>query len=102
MNMHWDKQELGLPKLSPGRRWSILVDTALEDSFMETECIPDDQHVIEVEPRSIKILGTVTSDKPIRRKRAAGKKSSKVSKKANDSKGAVKPLSEEDETHEKI
>ena len=74
VNMHWEKQELGLPKLAPGRRWNIVIDTALEESFMDAECIPDDQHVIEVEPRSIKILCTVTSNKPIRNKRDAVKK----------------------------
>ena len=69
VNMHWEKQELGLPKLSPGRRWNLLVDTAQEESFMETECIPDEQHVVEVEARSVKILNTVTSSKPVRRRK---------------------------------
>ena len=73
MNMHWEKQELGLPKLAPGRRWNLLIDTALETPFMDAECIPDDQHIVEVEPRSIKILGTVTSNKPMRRRRTPAK-----------------------------
>ena len=69
INMHWETQELGLPKLAPGRRWNLLVDTALEDSFIEGEQIPDDQHVVEVAPRSIRILNTVTSNKPVRRRK---------------------------------
>ena len=69
INMHWEKQELGLPKLAPGRRWNLLVDTALEDSFIEGEAIVDDQHVVEVEPRSIRILCTVTSNKPVKRRK---------------------------------
>jgi hypothetical protein len=73
MNMHWEKQELGLPKLAPGRRWNLLIDTALETPFMDAECIPDDQHIVEVEPRSIKILDTVTSNKPMRRRRTSAK-----------------------------
>ena len=36
---------------------------------METECIPDEQHVVEVEARSVKILNTVTSSKPVRRRK---------------------------------
>lgn len=80
VNMHWEKQELGLPKLSPGRRWNLLIDTSLEQSFLESECIPDEQHVVEVEPRSVKILNTVTSNKPVRRrkKKAAEKKTASV------------------------
>ena len=74
VNMHWEKQELGLPKLAPGRRWNLVIDTAQEESFMDTECIPDDQHVIEVEPRSIRILCAVTSNKPIRNKKDTAKK----------------------------
>lgn len=69
INMHWEKKELGLPKLAPGRRWNLLMDTALEDSFIEGEAIVDDQHVVEVEPRSIKILCTVTSNKPVKRRK---------------------------------
>lgn len=102
MNMHWEKQELGLPKLSPGRRWNVLIDTALEASFMEAECIPDDQRVIEVEPRSIKILRTVTSNKPVRRRKAAGKAAAKASKKRPGTKASAKPREAEDKTNEKI
>lgn len=74
VNMHWEKQELGLPKLSPGRRWNLLIDTAQEESFMDAECIPDEQHIVEVEPRSVKILNTVTSNKPIKRKKKKAEK----------------------------
>lgn len=74
INMHWEKQELGLPKLSPGRRWNLLVDTSLEESFIEGENIPEDQHVVEVAPRSIRILKTVTSNKPVRRRKKTVKK----------------------------
>jgi hypothetical protein len=85
--MHWETQELGLPKLAPGRRWNVLMDTALEDSFLQSELILDDQHVVEVAPRSIRILCTVTSNKPVRRRK---KKSSKKdeSKKAENKKAA--------------
>jgi hypothetical protein len=75
--MHWETQELGLPKLAPGRRWNLLIDTALEDSFIEGEHIMDDQHVVEVAPRSIRILNTVTSNKPVKR-RPAKKKAAPV------------------------
>jgi glycogen operon protein len=87
INMHWETQELGLPKLAPGRRWNVLMDTALEDSFLQSELILDDQHVVEVAPRSIRILCTVTSNKPVRRRK---KKSSKKdeSKKAENKKAA--------------
>ena len=74
INMHWETQELGLPKLAPRRRWNLLVDTALEDSFLDRECIIDDQHIVEVSPRSIKILNTVTSNKPVRRRKKKAKK----------------------------
>ncbi len=77
VNMHWETQELGLPKLAPGRRWNLLIDTALEDSFIEGEHIMDDQHVVEVAPRSIRILNTVTSNKPVKR-RPAKKKAAPV------------------------
>ena len=77
VNMHWESRELGLPKLAPGRRWNLLVDTALEDSFIEGECIMDDQRIVEVAPRSIRILNTVTSNKPVRR-RPAKKKAAPV------------------------
>ena len=84
INMHWEKQELGLPKLAPGRRWNLLVDTALEDSFIEGEAIVDDQHVVEVEPRSIRILCTVTSNKPVKRRK---KKTAAKVKKQEPEKG---------------
>ena len=73
--MHWETEELGLPKLSPRRRWSLLIDTSLEDPFISGECVTDDQHVVEVAPRSIRILGTVTSDKPVRRRKNRAKRS---------------------------
>ena len=69
INMHWEPQELGLPKLAPGRRWNLLVDTALEESFLTSECIMDDQHTVDVAPRSIRILNTVTSNKPVRNRK---------------------------------
>ena len=81
INMHWEKQELGLPKLAPGRRWNLLIDTALEDSFIEGESIVDDQHVVEVEPRSIRILCAVTSNKPVKRRKK--KKAAKEKKSEN-------------------
>ena len=81
INMHWEKQELGLPKLAPGRRWNLLIDTALEDSFIEGESIVDDQHVVEVEPRSIRILCAVTSNKPVKRRKR--KKAAKEKKSEN-------------------
>ena len=74
INMHWETEELGLPKLSPRRRWSLLIDTSLEDPFISGECVTDDQHVVEVAPRSIRILGTVTSDKPVRRRKNRAKR----------------------------
>ena len=77
INMHWETQELGLPKLAPGRRWNLLVDTALEESFMEGDQILDDQHVVEVAPRSIRILNTVTSNKPVRRRKKQEKETKK-------------------------
>ena len=73
VNMHWEKQELGLPKLAPGRRWNLLADTSLEETFLTGECVLEDQHVVETAPRSIRILNTVTSNKPIRRRRAKSK-----------------------------
>ena len=74
INMHWEKQELGLPKLAPGRRWNLLVDTALEESFLDSECIMDDQHTVDVAPRSIRILNTVTSNKPVKNRKKKVKK----------------------------
>ncbi len=73
VNMHWETQELGLPKLAPDRRWNLVLDTAREDSFMEGECIPDEQHVAVVAPRSIRIFNTVTSDKPVKPRKKAVK-----------------------------
>ena len=87
INMHWEKQELGLPKLAPGRRWNLLVDTSLEDSFIEGESIVDDQHVVEVAPRSIRILCTVTSNKPVKRRK---KKSAVRAKKQKEADAATK------------
>ena len=74
INMHWESQELGLPKLAPGRRWNLLVDTALEESFISGECIMNDQHTVEVAPRSIRILNTVTSNKPVKNRKKKVKK----------------------------
>jgi hypothetical protein len=74
INMHWESRELGLPKLAPGRRWNLLVDTALEESFISGECIMDDQHTVEVAPRSIRILNTVTSNKPVKNRKKKVKK----------------------------
>lgn len=96
INMHWEKQELGLPKLAPGRRWNLLVDTALEDSFMAQECVMDDQHVVEVEPRSIRILNVVTSNKPVRRR--PRKKAAAVTAAAETAAVEAKPAAKPAET----
>ena len=107
VNMHWETQELGLPKLAPGRRWNLLIDTSLEEPFLKGECITEDQRIVEVAPRSIRILGVVTSDKPVRRRRkkadgtakekAAASKSGKAAAPASaDDKAAAVPAPEDD------
>ena len=94
INMHWETQELGLPKLAPGRRWSLLIDTSLEDPFIAGECVLDDQHIVETEPRSIRILGTVTSDKPVRRRKR------KPVRQTEKTEPAAVPAAEDDGTEE--
>ena len=94
INMHWETQELGLPKLSPGRRWSLLIDTSLEEPFITGECVLDDQHVVETAPRSIRILGTVTSDKPVRRRKR------KPVRQTEKTEPAAVPAAEDDGTEE--
>ena len=91
VNMYWETQELGLPKLSPGRRWNLIIDTSLEDPFLKEQCIPDDQHIVEVAPRSIRILGTVTSDKPVRRRRKKAERTAKGRSAAAESGEAAVP-----------
>ena len=93
INMHWETQELGLPKLGPGRRWNVLMDTAVEDSFLQSECILDDQHVVEVAPRSIRILCAVTSNKPVRRRKKSSSKKAE-NKKAENKKDENKKTAE--------
>ncbi len=68
VNMHWEEKELALPKLPPHRRWSLLIDTAAEPAFLEKEEILFDQHSVPVQPRSIRILRTVTSDAPVKKR----------------------------------
>ena len=85
INMYWETQELGLPKLSPGRRWNLMIDTALENPFIEGECITDDQRIVEVAPRSIRILNTVTSSKPVRRRKKKTAKSAEPAAPAAES-----------------
>lgn len=60
INMHWEKVELGLPKLRRGRRWNIVMDTSLEDSFMEGRRISPMQHSMTVPARTILILNAVS------------------------------------------
>ena len=93
INMHWETQELGLPKLAPGRRWNVIMDTAVEDSFLQSECILDDQHVVEVAPRSIRILCAVTSNKPVRRRKKSSSKKAE-NKKAENKKDENKKTAE--------
>lgn len=73
INMYWEERSLGLPKLQPRRYWNLLLDTSKEHSFAEGECIQEDQHSVRVAPRSIKILNTVTSNRPPRRHRKTAK-----------------------------
>ncbi len=68
INMHWEEQELALPKLPPHRRWSRIADTSLENSFLPNEDILFDQHSVIVAPRSIQILHAVTSDAPVKKR----------------------------------
>lgn len=60
INMHWEKVELGLPKLRRGRRWNIVMDTSREDSFLEGRRISPMQHSMTVPARTILILNAVS------------------------------------------
>ena len=62
-----------------------MIDTALEDPFIEGECITDDQRIVEVAPRSIRILNTVTSSKPVRRRKKKTAKSAEPAAPAAES-----------------
>lgn len=69
INMYWEERSLGLPKLQPRRYWNLLLDTSKEDSFTEGECIQENQHSVSVAPRSVKILNTITSNRPPKKRR---------------------------------
>ena len=59
-NMYWIAQDFALPDLPSDKKWSITMDTALEDSFRAPEkdldVYFDDKKHITVAPRSIVIL----------------------------------------------
>ena len=72
VNMHWTPQPLGLPKIKPRRRWAVVIDTSLEDSFLAEPLIEEEQRTVLVPPRSVKVLCTVKAPKkprPARKKK---------------------------------
>lgn len=64
INMHWEKVELGLPKLRRGRRWNIVMDTSREDSFLKERRVSPVQHSMTVPARTILILNAVSVEIP--------------------------------------
>ena len=66
VNMHWTPRPLGLPKIKPRRRWAVVIDTSLEDSFLTEPLIEEEQRFVLVPPRSVKVLCTVKAPKKTR------------------------------------
>ncbi len=67
VNMHWEEQSLGLPKLAPNYHWHIIMDTALEDPFAASEILEVGSRYVKIPPRSILILKN-TYRKPVPKK----------------------------------
>jgi len=70
INMYWKDLSLALPKLPPHYMWKVCMDTASEEGFPEKMTAPQDQHFVEISPRSIQILRAVPDTESIRREKA--------------------------------
>lgn len=69
VNMYWKELSLALPKLPPYLKWKVCMDTAAEEGFLDRGIFPSDQHLVEVMPRSIRILKAVPDIDAILRNR---------------------------------
>ncbi len=60
-NFHNGKQFLALPRLPKGKKWALVMDTALEQPFLEKEQLLEKQDLIEIEGLSVRVLvgGTI-------------------------------------------
>ncbi len=59
LNMHWRPQLLGLPNLPADRKWALVADTALSQSFLPEPLLLEDQKTVHTAARSIQLLKTV-------------------------------------------
>ena len=53
MNMNWKKNALALPNIPGNHKWEVLADTSLEQ---EGQWIGEEEKVLSMPPRSIKII----------------------------------------------
>ncbi len=65
LNMHWHNQQLALPKLPSGYRWKLVMDTFRDEAFLSKPQLADDQHLINVNGRSIQILRAEKEQVPV-------------------------------------
>lgn len=59
INMFWEEEKLGLPKLPPDHCWKIIMNTSLPKSFDDFGIIRRNEHQVSVPPRSICLLQSV-------------------------------------------
>ena len=59
LNMHWKRQELGLPHLPDGYVWALTMDTFQKDPFPEMPQVLTEQHHLLIRERSVQILTAV-------------------------------------------
>lgn len=70
INTYWKELSLALPKLPPHYVWKVCMDTADEKSFLDRMITPSDQHCVDVEPRSVRILRAVPDTESLRQEKA--------------------------------
>ncbi|MDO5132997.1 MAG: alpha-amylase family glycosyl hydrolase, partial [Eubacteriales bacterium] len=69
INMYWKELPLALPKLPPYYVWKVVFDTETEEGFLDTPVAPLDQHIVDVPPRSIRLLHAVPDPGNVERER---------------------------------
>ncbi len=81
MNMHWEPQKLGFPKLPKGMEWKLVLATEKTQNTLtasDTEKQPKDQMIGVIPPRSIVVYEGVESTVFSKTKRDTGKGKNKI------------------------
>lgn len=55
-NFHSGLSHLALPKLPQNKKWYLLMNTSLQESFLQEKEVMEDQHLLAIEGQSISIL----------------------------------------------